>query len=793
MTMQSVALRDAIRSLRTHKLFAVMAALSLGFALALNTTMFAIVDAQLNPVRPFPDSERLFTVTFQGGDRRTPISQVDALRSVAEALSGIAQVSGYSWAIVPVQATLTTEDRSVALVDRDVFDVIGVRPQIGRFFDDETSSEAIISYTLWRRYFSGRPLSDELHLTVGSRTFTVVGIMPRGMHEPAGANVWLPRDALAGETLWFLRQHNPLLRLRPGVTQAQAESQLDIVTRRLDHAHGTPGWPVTAKWRSLVSPPRQLQTLFQTLVVAAAVVLLVACTNLATLILARSSARVREIALRVALGATRGTILRSVLLEIGLLAAAGAVVGLVLTTWALQTLGTQGVRYLAELGDVPPIPGPRIFLFMLLIAAVAMLLTGLLPALRAAATPPATPLKDGGGTSTVRLSRRHQLLVVSQVAFSTALVMTTVLFADAILRMRAHRFPFDARDVVTAELRVNPRFVPDGADVERIYRTILERTSELPDAIASATHALREPAGVVVTAESGPSGTRWLNLPRYHEVSPAYLRVIGVPVAAGRDFAEGDRVGPGVAIVNAAAARALWPDVQDPVGRMIKLGRFETDRPWLRVIGVTGQRSDIPQLATDAVAAPAVYVVPRADSSRARTLFVRGAGDPAVLAVLVRRELHVLMPRGASRAEPYLKEWLQQIAMTRLMLFLFGAAAMFALLLSALGLYSVLLYMVGRRVREFAVRFALGADSRQVATLVVREAAVLTLAGVGVGAFVALTATRGVVQQLLFPGFVEVRALVVAELVLFTAAALASLGPLRRAIRADPVEILRAT
>ena len=787
------ALRDAFRALRHSPLFAVAAVLSLGLALALNTTMFAVVDAQLHPPAPYPAPDQVFQLMQGGGDRRRPVPMAELIPAVREALAGRATVLTFGIRYATVQTRTETADDRVAEVTPELLHGLGVRAAVGRFFTEPDAGEALVSQGLWQRWFGGRPLAEGLQLQVGARSFTVVGVMPRGMHFPASVDVWIPTRALAGDTVGF--RFGPLLALRlaDGVDRSRAQAALDVVARRLDAEYGTPSRPIALQLYADRVPPRELRGLYGVLLVAVAVVLLVACTNLATLMLARATARSRELALRLALGATRGDILRSVLAEAGLLALAGGAVGLLLAHWALAVVTTKGVRLAPELADVSPSPGARAFAFVLGLTVVTMLVAGLIPAVRASATDPATPLKDGAGTTTGRHGRRHHALVALQVGLATALLMAAMLLLDSAARMRHYTFPFDARRLVTASLRIGGREMPDGRDVARLYDDVVSSAAALPDVMSAATVAEERPDGPMVVGEDGRSGTRWVNLGSYRVVSPDYLRTMGIAVREGRDFSAGDRGGEGVVIVDRDAARLLWPDVPSPVGHLIKLGRVESPRPWLRVIGVASSVHSAPRRATDTPPEPSIYVVHRLDSARTRNVLVRSAGDPAASAVALRGVLRSVGPRLPGHVAPWLQPWTEHLVMTTTLASLFAAFGVFALVLAAVGLYGVLAYAVSRRIRELAVRVALGADAWDVGRLVVRDAAVITLAGVGLGALVALAATRGIIDTLFDQRWVELRALVAAELVLFAVALVASTGPVRRALRADPVEILRAS
>jgi predicted permease len=441
-----------------------------------------------------------------------------------------------------------------------------------------------------------------------------------------------------------------------------------------------------------------------------------------------------------------------------------------------------------------------VFGFVLAAVVATILLAGLAPALRAAATDPTEPMKEGSGTTTGRIRDRYNPLVVVEVALSTALLMASALFLIFVARLAAFEWQYAAKRIVTAEITTGRKQnLPDRAGVERFFDDLVARSARLPGAVAAATRRTDVVEGPTVFGEQGKSGLRWMNLRSFSVVSPDYLRTLGVPVLDGRDFEAADRSSAtGVAIVDEAAARRLWPDMPTPVGRMIKLGKLESPGPWLRVVGVARSMEPGPRPDYLLPPEPMIYVVIGHDRVDRRQLLVRGDGaggdrGRAALALTVQHDLAAAAPwLGATRVAPLLEQYEQVRTQSSFMASIFGAFGAFGLALCAVGLYAVLAYTVNRRLREFAVRIALGAARRDVARLVIRDAAVMALGGVGVGAFVALWLTRSISDVLSARGYADAFALVLAEAVIFAVAFVASLGPVGRATRADPMEILRA-
>ena len=606
--------RYGARSLAKSPLFTAVAVLSLGLALALNTTMFALVDAVAHPIVPYAEPERIVTASFLGGyDRERPITLEDRFRAVRDGSTMHEAIAGYTFVPALIQSGTVAEQQLVTATSPELFALLGVRPIIGRLFSASDSSRqtaqtAVISFRLWNRLFAGQSLDRGPTLHVGMATYTVIGVMPRGVHFPNATDVWVPLASFAADTVVRKLGPFPVLRLKPGVTPGMAWTELSVIANRLSasYAQRRPIAPRLVALR-MSTPKAFIPPFFRPTVF---MVLVIACANLGTMMLARGIARRRETAIRVALGAGRRDVVGQVLAECGLVIAGGMAVGVLLTFWALYVLPHVVVPFVPELGDIDPAPSWRVFAFVLA-ASMAMLIgAGLLPALRAAATDPSEPMKEGTGTSTGRVRDRYNPLIVVEVALSTALLMTTALFLIIVVRLAAYEFQYAGERLVDATIVVNARQAADDAAVERFYDDLVARSRHLPGAREAATMRRDSPDGPMVYVEQGKSGDQWMNLRWYHVVSPGFLRTFGIPVIQGRDFEPGDRAsGNGVVIVDEAAARRLWPDMPSPVGRMIKMGSASSRRPWLRVVGVARSVELQPRLDSSLPPEPSIYVL----------------------------------------------------------------------------------------------------------------------------------------------------------------------------------------
>lgn len=800
-------LRYAVRSLRKAPTFSAVAIVSLGLALALNTSVFALADAVLHPYVPYPEPDRIVFPTFLGGDPKGLLGFDERFRIMRDQMRTYDAIASVTYLRGMMRVGTLAENHLAFAVSPNLFNVLGVRPQLGRMFSaaavDGDVDAAIISFRLWNRVFDGRPVSDGLRLTFGHATYTVVGVMPRGVHFPFEADIWVPEAAISRASADRRIGPWPVLHLRRGATITSARAELSVIAAHLTTTY-SPRHPIGARVNALGtgrwSANQSTITTFRFTGGVVTMVLIIACANLGTMMLARGMARRRETAIRIALGANRRAIVGHVLTECGLIVSAGIAIGLLLTLWSVRVIPHFATPYVPTIGDLRPVPSWRVFGFALLVSVATLFLAGALPAIHAATTDPAEPMKEGTGTTTGRLRDRYNPLIVLEVSLSTALLMCSGLFAIKAVRLAAFEFQYAAKRLVVAPLWVTDKQAKNDDDVTRFYDNLLVRLRGLPSARSAATEYSRRPEGGLIYAEEGRAGDKWINSQGYQIVSPDYLGTFGIPIVRGRNFEAGDLTGnDAVVIIDEQAAARLWPDIPSPVGRMIKLGFKESKLPWLRVIGVAHNVESGPRQDADLPPEANIYVVQPHDIYRPRHVLVQGDGSGGdqgrtALALAVRREIQAFAPTMAvPPVEPWLADFEGILTATGFMASLLGAFGIFGITLCAVGLYGVLSYTVSRRLREFAVRIALGARRRDVARLVIHDAAVTALAGIGIGAFLALYITRTLSDTLANIQYADAIALVMAEAVLLLGATVAALGPVRQAAKADPIEILRAT
>jgi predicted permease len=790
----------AVRSLRRSRSFVVVSVLSLGLALGVTTTMFGLVDAVLNPAVPLREPARLVSVSNGGDGARHDVSWYETFEVVQRAGGLFEQIAITSWDYRFLRIGAHYDRQTVLAVSPNFFAVTGIRPFLGRAFaadgrDAASGDAAMISFRLWRSALGGQRDLRAVSVEVEGRFYRVIGVLPP--HSPAGA-VYLPLPVSAAATRSAAVFGSLIARLAPGVSAAQAERTLRaVVDPVLTATYGAGRRPFRYRVEPVVPErPASMDNLQRILLASAFVVLMIACGNLANLMLARGLSRDRDYALCFALGATRTNLIRQTLIEGLLCALGGAVIGVLVAAWAFDLATYRMTREVPILGAMAVSLNWRVFALSALAATLTSVAFALLPAIRTSNVDLNLPLKSGAGNTTGRARSRFSALVVGEVALTMTLLLGAALLMKAVRAMRTTDLGYNPRGLLEIETYLargatNRYGRVSDAEMARL----LERVRSYPGVIGAALEGVgrtpRTGPGLVSALAGG--GNRRLYAPNYFAASADFLRTLGVPIAQGSDFAQGDAVTRGAAIVNATAARLLWPS-ESPVGRMLKLGDLETDAPWVPVVGVARDVRPLSTVMPVTDATPAVWVVPppgtgALDRLRVRVVPHREARLRTALDGVVRQSL----PPGSivvvkSSMESFDDSVLARDFIAKLFV-VFGAIA---LGLAAVGLYCLLAFTVGERRRELAVRSALGASGAQLARMVAHDAAIMVLAGTGAGAFLAMWLAR-VLDALLYSVFyTDVAALLVAEALVIGVSAIACVVPSRRAARSDPVEVLRA-
>ncbi len=798
-------LRHGLRLLARIPGFTAVAVLTLALGIGANTAIFSVVHAVLLRPLSLPSPERLVMVWENDrlrGTRQERASAPDfqdfrAQATVFEALS--------AWQ--STDATLTgagePERLVAARVSANYFTLLGVPPLLGRAFLPEEEKigrhrVAVLGHGLWRRRFGADRDILGKTVTLEGESFTVVGVAPARAALPLNAEeLWAPLALQGSDLFRGVHRLRVYARLKPGIALEQAQIEMTAIMRRLEAAYPDDnqgrGAVVVSLHDQLVRDARPVLLLLEA---AVGIVLLIACVNVASLLLARASGRSREIAVRAALGAGRGRILRQALAENLVLAVLGLGLGLLLAAWTVDLVRTAGPRDVPRLDQVGL--NGQVLGFAALVTLLAWAVFTVAPALRLGRTDLMPVLREGGPGALGPAGRerlRHGLLI-AEVALSTLLLIGAGLLIRSLARLAAVDPGFDPRNVVTLGLQLPPARYPmprvwpilEWPQVTAFQDRLLETVSALPG-VRSAALAVGTPASAtwttrmtVVGRPEPPPGHQ--DEVYYRPVSEDYFRAAGLPVLKGRGFdARDDGRRPLVVVINQSFAKRYFPD-QDPLGQRVKLYGVARE-----VVGVAGDEKFL-GLASEAP--PAAYLPFRQGLLDSLSLIVRAAGDALALAPSLHKVIWSLDPNLAVFDVVTLEQALaESLAQRRFTMRLLGAFAALALLLAVVGIYGVVSSTVGRRTHEIGLRMALGAARRDVLRLVVRHVLLLTVAGVGLGLAAALALSRLLAGLLFGVGPRDPVTFLAAALILTGVALAAGFLPARRATRVDPMVALR--
>jgi putative ABC transport system permease protein len=816
--------RFAWRGLLRARGFAVIAIATLALGIGANSAIFTIVNAVVMRPLPYAEPDRLVRITsdFTGlGSSDIGLSQPELIdyRDRSGLFDGLAGV----WAINANLTEVDVPERvEVLLASPNYFDVLGVRPQLGRLFRPEDEGRGItevlvISDALWRRRFAASRDAIGRKLKIDQDWYTVVGVLPPDFRHP-GRSVLTDVDAWAPAT--FVGNPFPeepqrgnyfvtgaIGRLKPGVSMTQARQRLGAMAQDFRQAYPKM-YPPRAAWAPRLVPLHEdlVGSVRGTLLIifgAVGVVLLIACANIANLLLARASARQRELAVRRALGSSRARLIRLMLVESLMLSLAGGALGGLLTVWVLDLLLAVTPAGLPRLQEIRI--DPHVMAFTAITSVLTALLFGILPALQSSRADVNAALKDGARGAAAR-GRLRSTLVVAEFALAVVLLVGAALLVRSFWRLQQVELGFDPANVLTAKLWLPQPNDPEqgryssrkGGHPVRVaaYEEILRRAAALPGVSAAAAADILPFDGtrssVVFTAE-GSEGDDRSSVPtaQYASATARYFEVMGIRMRRGRPFGDQDNAtGAPVAIVTDAIARVSWPG-QDPVGKRLHLGGPQaTGNPWLTVVGVV---EDVRTRRLEDDPRPTIYRPLGQRSGLSLSVVLKTQADPERLRSALASEVRSVDSDLPTYGVRTLEEMIATAtASRRFSTQLLTTFAVLALGLAAIGIYGVMAFVVGQRTREMGIRIALGARPAAVVALVMRQAFVLAAAGVAAGLAGAALLTR-LLGGLLF----EIRPTdpftytLIAALLAATAA-MAAWRPARRAAAVDPITALRA-
>lgn len=814
-------LRYAARMLRNKPGFTAVAIITLSLGIGANTAIFSVVYAVLLRPLPFPKSENIVLVRddLSGRQAENVGLSVDELKDLQERSGAFEEVSAF-W---PIDANLTGSDRpervEVLAVSPNYFSLLGAHAQLGRVFGPQDKSPGfadgvVISDGLWRRLYGSDPNVLGRKVYMDTDLYTIVGVMPPGFRHPGktlrnDVEMWATAGFSANPFGAPVRNQRILPgaigRIKPELTVQQAQAKVDALVANL-RSEFPKEYPPEAGWGVKLLPARQLlvgnvQTTLLLLLAAVGLVLLIGCVNIANLLLARSSARQREMAIRLSMGASRGRLVAQLLTESLLLSLLGGGLGLVIVALLKNVLLTLVPPDTPRLGEVGV--NLTVLAFVLLISVVTGLLFGLIPALQASRPDLVGHLKEGsqGAGSTAGHHRFRSGLVVVEFALSLVLMIGAGLLLRSFGRVLQVNPGFDANNVLMARIWLpvpnNPERDPYRPREKRsaFVKEVLRRTSALPGVQYAAVSGggfvplLDRTKPTIFSIEDQPATDNNVPRTKVSVVSADYFRVMGTPLVSGRFFAPSDdEQAPRVALIDEALAHRYFAN-SDPIGRHIKPGPRETNAPWFTIAGVVG---NIKTDGFDQPDQPHLYLAILQTPGYDMAVYVRTHGNPAGLTQAVRQQVQAVDPNlplfGESTMEDLVSASLAQRRFAMQVVGLFGLLALF---LAGIGIYGVMAYSVTQRTREIGIRMALGATAGNILRWLLGQGMRLTLIGVGLGLFVALALTR-LLRGLLF-GVAPTDIVTYAGLTLLLAAValLACFIPARRATKVDPLVALR--
>ena len=803
-------LRYGLRSLLKHPGFTAIAVITLALGIGANTAMFSVINAVLLRPLPYHDPGRLVTIWEESPERdlyQLPISYAN-YRDWVDQNHVFEQISAYTFTNLNLTGAGEPARLSTVRTSANLFSLVGATPRLGRTFLPEEDKEGgnrvvILGHALWQSRFASDPAIIGKSLTLNNQSHTVVGVMSPNFQFPVGfgylgkvlndpTDLYVPIAATGDEARRGNYSFFALGRLKPGVTIDQARAEMTTIERRLEQQYpeGNTGIGV-----SLI--PTQEQTVKEirpallVLLGAVAFMLLIACANIANLLLARAASRQKEIAIRTALGASRLRVLRLLLTESLILSLAGGLLGLLLAFWgtdALMALTPDNIPRLNEVGV-----DARVFGFTLAVSLVTGIFFGLIPAIHASKPDLNEALKEGsrGAMGSSAGKRTRNVLVAVEVALSLVLLIGAGLMIKSFARLQQMNLGFNPEKVLAVTLTLSNSRYPEERQQAAFFQETLNRLQSLPGVqSAGATTALPltlELSGSDFRIEGHPEPEAGKELIIHtRSVSPGYFGTLGIRLLKGRDFSDRDKSdAPRTAVINSELARIYFLN-EDPLGKRIT---FDDGQSWISIVGVIG---DVKQLGLDSSAKPEVYFPYLQVSEPSMSLVARTVSDPLSLAAAVKNQIQTIdkdLPIDEAKTmQQLLAESISGRQFNMLLLTIF---ALVALVLAVVGIYGVMSYTVTQRRHEIGIRVAIGAQSRDVFRMVIGQGMRLAIIGVAFGLVGAFGLTRLMTSMLFGVEPTDPATFVTIAVLLTVVALVACYIPGRRATKVNPLVALR--
>jgi putative ABC transport system permease protein len=803
-------LRFGLRMLLKHKGFTATAVLTLALGIGAVTAIFSVVHNVLLRPLPFAEQERLVTLWKRDTATSNPfvelsMAEVRDWRQQSQSFTDLSvmptTVYGYGYVLTGRGEAVQLESSKVS---GGFFSILGAQPALGRVFnesDDQLNGPkvAILSDRIWRERFGSDPNIIGQSVTLTEQGYTVVGVMPAKFEFPKGADLWIPikTTSTARSTESYGATYLQAVgRLKPGVGLAQAEAEMNTIVARIATAH-----PETdaAGHRIVITPLAHhlfgdARPALWLLLAATGMLLLIATANIANLSLARATARRREFAVRAALGAGRSRLVRQLLTESSVLALAGGVGGVALSSWLIKLLSWAAPADIPRIEDVGL--NPTVLAFSLVCTIVTAVLCGLLPATSASRFNINQTLSEGG----VKMSgeragtRTRRLLVIAEVALTVTLLIGAALIFRSFVNLSRVNLGFDPSNTLTMHLRLQGSKFGKPEQRREFFRQLIERLEALPGVEAASAVLIRPMEGPVgwdtpfmLEGQSEPERLK-NRVPNFEAVTPHYFRTFKIPIKAGREFNEFDtnQSVPAV-IINETMAKSMFAPGVDPLGKRIKLDFH--DAPWLTIVGIAGDARyrELQDVRFD------LYIpLEQWGNAFVNHFAVRATTDPAATLAAVRREVAALDPMQAVTRVATMDQLVAaNLARPRFSAALLNWLSGLALLMAVIGIYGVLAYSVAQRTGEFGVRLALGARASDILRLVIGQGMRLVAIGLALGLMASFALTRLIANLLFGVSATDPLSFVGIAVALLLVALLSCWLPARRATKLDPLVALR--
>lgn len=803
-------LRYSIRLLIKSPAFTGVAVLSIALGVGANTTVFSVINAVLLKSLPYKDPESLVLVW---GDSRTESNlkkhnQVSAtdiadIRSQSSVFEDVTTYTGWN----PIMSGDNQAERIPAIqVGDGFFNIMKGQPVLGRTFTKEEQEDGkdfviVLGYGLWQRRFAGDPSVVGKSISLNGRPYNVVGVMGADFHPlpstlvaPEG-QFYRPVAEAYDDTARSARHLRAIARLKPGKTVAEAQSEVQVIAQRIEQQHPETNKDYGAHVVSITDEiVGDIRPTLWIVFGAVIFVLLVACANVANLLLARSTVRHKEITIRSAIGAGRGQLIRQLLTESLLLSLIGGAIGLMLAVWGTGLVASVGSKLNPMLQDVHI--DLRVLLFTLGISIITGIVFGLAPALQVSKPNLTESLKEAGrgsGPSGSR-NRLRSVLVVSEIAMTLVLLVCAGLLMRTVLRLQNVDTGFNAHNVLSMNIGLPAVKYPKPEDRVSFFKQTTDRIAALPGVKAAGTTSVVplsdnfDGRGLLVEDHPKPRGEE-ITVDLYI-TSPGYLKAMEIPLLAGRAITEQDLTdAPNVLLINKTMAGQLWPG-QNPIGKRVKFpGSEERPQPWRTVVGIV---SDVSQYGLDKKPPMQIYVPLPQFPTSFNSIVVKTEGDPASLISAVRREILAVDKDQAVFNLTTLEQLHgESILLRRFFMVLLLVFAAVALVLAAVGIYGVMSYVASQRTHEIGIRMALGAQAKDVLKLIISNGMILALIGVGVGLAGAFALTRLLASLLFGVTTTDTLTFVGVSVGLIAVAMVACYIPARRATKVNPLVALR--